>query len=457
MPLYRDTWPALARLGWPVSLTLMVRVTMRTVDILVVGLAVGAVGVAALGIGDAAARIVLMTALGLGSGTIATVSQRLGAGLEHEADVAVTQSALIALIVGIPFTGVGWLVAPGYFELLGAEPEVVDLGVTYLRIVILSAVPRVLAIMLTRAFQGAGDTVTPLVIRSIGTGLNILLTVVLVPGLGAVPALGIRGAAYGTAAGNVVSALLLLGVLTLGGRRIGFRRDGWWAPETARRIVRIGAPQVLERNLYALGSIPLNAIVLTFGTAAIAGFHVGRRIQLYALLPARGVATASSTYMGNRVGALRADDGERYVRGGISLAALVSAVIAVPLVLFAQPLANIFVREPDALAFATSWVRVYAVATILRAIYGVLRGGMQGAGDTRSPLISTTTGLVLFALGFSWLFGVQLGLGIMAVYAGVALDPALRLAMLYRWFDQGRWRRFLSDAPTTREPSPVSN
>ena len=82
----RSTWPPLLRLGWPVAATGAVRVTMRTVDLLVVGLAVGASGVAALGIGDAATRLVLMTALGFGAGTIATVSQRPGAGRRAAAD-----------------------------------------------------------------------------------------------------------------------------------------------------------------------------------------------------------------------------------------------------------------------------------------------------------------------------------------------------------------------------------
>lgn len=453
MNLHLETWPALIKLGWPVSVTLMVRVTMRTVDLLVVGMTVGAAGVAALGIGDAAARIVLMTALGLGAGTIATVSQRLGAELHEAADVAVNQTAVLAVLIGAPFTVLGWFAAPAYFDLLGADPEVVELGVLYLRIVILSAVPRVLAIMLTRAFQGAGDTLTPLVIRSIGTGINILLTVLLVPGIGPLPELGLAGAAYGTAAGNVASAIILLAVLGLGRARIGFRRDGWWAPDTLRRIVEIGAPQVLERNLFAIGAIPLNAIVLTFGTAANAGFQVGRRIMLYGLLPARGVATAASTYMGNRVGALRANDGERYARGGISLAAVISITVAVPLLIFARPLAGIFLDEPDALALATDWVRVYAVVTVLRAVYGVLRGGMQGAGDTRSPLISTAIGIGVFAIGMSWLFGIALGLGIVAVYAAVAADPLVRVALLYRWFDRGRWRRFLGDAPNANEPT----
>jgi Na+-driven multidrug efflux pump len=88
---YRDTWARLIRLGWPVTATSLVRVSMRTVDLLVIGLVLGAPGVAALGIGDAFARLVMMVGFGLGAGTIATVSQHIGAENREGADRAVTQ------------------------------------------------------------------------------------------------------------------------------------------------------------------------------------------------------------------------------------------------------------------------------------------------------------------------------------------------------------------------------
>lgn len=435
----RTHWSELFRLGWPVSATLLVRVSMRTVDLLVVGLAVGAVGVAALGIGDAAARIVLMTALGLGAGTIALVSQHLGAGRRHDADVATTQSALLAVGLGIPFALAGWVAAEPFFRLLGAEPAVVDTGVTYLRIVILSAPARMLAVMLTRALQGAGDTRTPMVIRTTGTLVNIAATIVLVPGLGPAPALGVAGAAYATVTGNVVSAAWLVGHLVRGRSALGFAADGAWRFDVGRRILAVGWPQVAERNLFALGAIPLNAIVLTFGTVANAGFHVGRRIMLYALLPSRGVSTAASTRVGNAVGAGTPQAGVERAISAIWLALAVSAPIAVLQLVFAEPLAGLFVREPDALAAAATWVRVYAVATLLRAAYGVLRGSLQGAGDTKPPLVAGAVGILGFGVGFSWLVGVHLGVGPAGVYAGVLLDALVRTGILGAVFRRGRW------------------
>ena len=466
--LHRSTWPALLRLGWPVSATLMVRVTMRTVDLLVVGRVVGAAGVAALGIGDAAARLVLFTALGLGAGTIATVSQAVGRRDPDDARRATTQSAVLAAAMGVPFTIVGLLTAPWFFEVLGAEPEVVEIGTTYLRVIIATAVPRMVAIVLTRAFQGAGDTRTPLVIRTIGTVLNIALTVVLVPGLWGAPELGVLGAAIGTAAGNVASALILIGALTINGQRasaeraagrstqldasaLGFTRSGIWAPALAARLLRIGWPQMVERNLYGIAALPLNAIVLTFGTAANAGFHVGRRVMLYGLLLSRGIATATSTKVGNATGAGDPERAEHNARGGIALSTLIGAVVAVPVFVFAEPLARVFLTEEGSLGAATVWVQVHAGVTVLRAGYGTIRGIFQGTGVTRPPLVSSATGLGVFALGFSWLVGVQLGAGLWAVYLGVLLDPLARTAMLYRWFEQDRWK-LPSPQPTTPHP-----
>jgi multidrug resistance protein, MATE family len=435
----RRHWPELLRLGWPVSATLLVRVTMRTVDLLVVGLVVGASGVAALGIGDAAARIVLMTALGLGAGSIATVSQHTGAGRQRDADIAATQTAVIAAGVGLPFAVLGWFGAPAFFRLLGAAPEVADLGVGYLRIVILSAPARTLAIMLTRALQGAGDTRTPMVIRVIGTALNIGLTLSLVPGAGPLPELGVTGAAIGTALGNVASAAILVGWLAHGGSALGFRPEGLTAFGVGRTIVRIGLPQVAERNLFALGIIPLNAMTLVFGTAANAGFQIGRRVMLYALLPSRGVATAASTRVGNAVGAGHPEDGDARARSAVSLALLISLPVAVGLFVWAEPVARLFVREADALAMAGEWVRVYAVATVLRAVYGVLRGALQGAGDTRPPLVAGVVGVAGFTVGFSWLVGIVLGVGLVGIYLGVLLDALVRTAILFRVFLAGRW------------------
>jgi putative MATE family efflux protein len=414
---------------------------MRTVDILMVGIAVGAAGVAALGIGDAIARLVLFTGLGLGAGAIAAVSQAKGAGDDDRADLATTHAALLALLLGVPFAVAGWFGARPAYELLGAEPEVVELGVSYLRIVLLSAPARMLALVLTKAFQGAADSRTPLLVRGSGTVLNIVLTVLLVPGLFGLPELGVDGAAWATFVGNVVSASVLGLFLLRGWRGLrvtpGVLRD----LRPAATILKVAAPQILERNLFALGAFPLNAITLSIGTAANAGLQVGQRIMLYGLLPARGAATAASSIAGNRLGAGDPERADHVVRGALGLSAAIAAPVIVLLLLFAGPIAGVFVNEPEALAAATGWVRLYAVALLGRSLYGVYRGAFQASGDNRPPLLTSAVGIAVGSVGLAWLLGLQLGLGLVGVFIGVLVDPLIRVVWLWRWFERGTWQR----------------
>lgn len=448
MSLLRATWPALFRIAWPASVTGFMRVAMRTVDLVVVGAVIGATGVAAVGIADAAARVVVLVALGLASGTAATVAQRHGAGDRQGTDAAATQTALIAGLLGLVATIGGLAGADAFFALVGAEGTVAADGAAYLRIVLGVSVPKLLTVMLARVFQSVGDTRTPMLVRTVGTSVNIGLTVALVGGLGPFPALGVVGAALGSAVGDVLAGVTLTGILASGRyRAVGLSPAGITDFATGRRIVTVGAPQALERSLIALAAIPINALVLTFGTAANAGYNVGRRVLLLGIIPVRGVAIAASTLVGNHVGRRDVDVGRGYGQGALAMSATLGVAAGVLLASFARPVASLFASgEPAATAAIVPWVRTFAFALPFRSLFAVLRGAMQGSGETRYPLYASTVGALGVLLGGAWLLGQVAGLGLAAIYAAVIADPATRVAMLGRWWSNDSWQRSIRPA-----------
>lgn len=438
--LATDTWRRVTRLAWPAMVTGVVRVTMRTVDILVVGRVVGAVGVAAVGIADSVARLVLKFAQGLAAGTVALVSQHIGAGDREAADRVMTQTMLLALVLGLPVAVAGWFGAEPLFRLLGADPDVVVSGSTYLRIVLASAPARMAAMMAAKGIQAAADTRTPMYVRGSATVLNIALTVVLVPGLFGLPELGVTGAAWGTAVGNGVSAVAFLVVLLSGRSPVALGPVGW-EPSTVAAIVRIGAPQVVERVLYATADVPLNAILLVFGTDANAAFQVGRRIQQYMRMPARGFSAASSALVGTRLGADRPERAEDHGQGSLALSTIVSVLAAIGAATTAPWIAPAFVPDSSAIPLAIDWIRVMALALVFRSAYTVLRAAFQAAGYTEVPLYATMTGVAIARLGTSWLVGVVLLGRLWGVYLGVGLDYVVRAGITAQRFRAGRWKR----------------
>lgn len=433
------SWGRVTRLAWPATVTGFIRVSMRTVDLLVVARVVGAVGVAAVGVADAVARLALRVAQGLAAGTVALVSQHTGRGDRSGAAEAMTQSLVLIALVSVPFTIVGLVTARPLFGLLGAGADVTEQGVPYLRIVLLSAPLRMVAIVSSRAMQAAEDTRTPMVIRTAATLLNVAITVVLVPGLLGAPALGVVGAAWGTAIGNVVSGLTFVGVLSSGRFSVRLARLRW-RPRILRRMLTIGLPQVAERLAVAVADIPLNGILLAFGADANAGFQIGRRIQQYLRMPSRGFAAAAPALVGTRLGADQDTAADRHARGALSLSVLVSAVATILVLLLARPLATLFVDETATLALATTWIRLMAATVVLQGAFMVLRAAFEGAGDTRPALLATVVGIVAGRLGTSWLVGVILTGALGGVLAGVALDHLLRTALMSRAYRRGTWR-----------------
>jgi putative MATE family efflux protein len=443
--LFRGTWRRVLDIAWPVIATGSIRTTMRTVDVLIIGVFVGPAAVAAVGIADVIARIVLMIALGLGAGTIALVSQAYGADRQRYADAVTTQTVVLALLLGVPITIVGWLIAPSFFAVLGAERAVAEPGALYLRVIILTAAFRILSILSGRALAGAGDTRTPMVVNVGATALNIVLTVTLVAGVGPVASYGVLGAAVGTAVGNVLAGVAFLGIFASGLFRVSFRPEAISQMGISREIIRIGTPQVLDRNLYVVADIPLNWIILLFGTEVNAAFQIGRRVQQYARMPNWGFSTASSTLVGNNLGDGNPRASERFGWGSVSLAVVVTGGVGATLFVFAEPIAGIFTSDAETFLAATDWIRVLAIATVFQSVFSVVRGGLQGAGDTKWPLYATLVGISGFTLGFSYVVGVALDVGILGVYLGVTLDYVARSAIVAYRFEGGSWKDLETD------------
>lgn len=437
--LATHTWGAILALAWPAMVTGVIRVSMRTVDILVVGRVVGAVGVAAVGIADSAARLVLKLAQGLAAGTVALVAQRTGDGDRAGADTAMTHTLFFAAFLGIPAGVVGWFSADGLFTLLGADDAIRQAGAPYLRIVLASAPFRMAAMMAAKGVQAAEDTRTPMVIRTSATLVNIGLTVGLVAGVGGLPRLGVVGAAWGTAVGNAVSALAFVVVLASGRLPVGLAAPRW-DRDTGLGILRIGWPQVVERVLYAAADIPLNAMLLVFGTDTNAAFQIGRRVQQYLRMPSRGFSAAAGALVGTRLGAERSERAAAFGRGSLALTTLVAATASTGAAVAAAPIARVFVDDARTVALATSWIRVLAVALVFRSVYAVLRAAYQAAGRTKLPLYATAAGLLGGRLGTSFVIGVLAGRP-WGIYLGVGLDYAIRSAITSWRFRPRRWGR----------------
>jgi putative MATE family efflux protein len=430
-------WRRVFDLAWPVMAEQTLRTLMRTVDVVVTA-AISPAAVVAVGLADLYARFPLRVGLGLGGGAISLSSQDTGRGATVTRDEAITQAILVGVLVGVPFAAFGWLFGPDAIRLLGADPNVVELGGAYLGVILLTAPARHVALIAARSLQGTGDTRTPMYVNAVANVGNILGSVGLGLGYWGLPELGVLGVGAATAAGNVFTAGALSLAIASGHTAAGFAR-----PESAvitKQLFVVSVPKIAEGLSSTLAEFPFNAVLLTFGTNVNAAFQIGRRAYQQVTGPlSRGYSVAANVVVGQALG--EGDPGDARYNGWAvaALGVLTVGVVGVLLAYYARPLVALLDDTPGTLRYAVPFAQAYGLSAPFLVSFTALSGALQGASETRVPLVARATGMFGFLVGFAYAAGVALGWGVDAAYWSVALSNAWMAVVVAAGFHWGGW------------------
>jgi putative MATE family efflux protein len=449
----REKATAAFDLAVPVMVTGGLRVLLRVADFLMVGLALGDEAIAALELGFQYYFIGFGLSLALSSGTISVVSRLQGAGESARANLAVKQSLWLSLAISLPLTVLAWLYAAPMIDVLTDDPRTIALGAVYLQIVMLSLAFRFWSMIAARALAGSADTRTPMYVRLLTLPTNVVLNAVLIFGLGPFPALGVAGAAIGTAVANALAGGIFL-VLLVSDRyvvRLPLR-----GPQVdlslCREIVRVALPLTGMRLLQSFGRFPFLFVLGVLGTPAVAAYAIGRRVMLLALMPAWGYATAASTLVGQALGAENEREAAAYGWQTTRIALITQLLVGAVLVAAARPIALAFgTGYPD---LAVTFIRVFGLIVAGFSVSRTMRGSLRGAGDTRWPLYGTVVGAYLFRLpvalaalpvGYAITVGgvtlsPGLGWGLPAVFVALVGDFYLKAGINTARFHSGAWK-----------------
>ena len=436
---YRRIWA----LAWPTLVYSVLELSLGTADFLMVR-GLGSEATAAIGLNRQVTFLLESAALAVATGVITLVSQGVGAGNREQVDGAVRQSFRLVALLGVPTTLVGYLASRPLLVALQASPETLTHGVPYLHIYFLGTLFLWANVVAAAVFRGTGDTLTPLKLAAVVSVLNIGLNYVFVFGVGGVPAYGVAGAAIGTVAARGLGAAVYIGLLVRGTPHARLQLRPWGGVDWGlmRRILRIGTSPALAaiaRNgarvvyLALLGAVPL-------GASLHAAVGVGLQVRLVSVLPALAFQVAAATLVGQAVGARRYDLAQSIGQRTVLLLGLIMAGVVAATLLLAEPIAALFIVDPEVAALGATVLRWFAVAQFFSSLSIGTQGALTGAGDTRPIFRYTivTQWGVLLALTLVLLVGI--GWTPEGALLAWAAAPMLQLALMQRLFRSGRWR-----------------
>ena len=430
-------------LAWPRIVTGLARMSKNAVDVAMVGVALGSTAIGGVGFAGPYWGLAFALGGGFAAGTIALVSQRYGAEAYGQLGQAVRSSAALVVAVTVPLAVVFWAVPRPLIALLTDDPQTVQYGADYLRVVGLGVPFAGLNLVGSRIFIGADDAWTPMVVRAGGATANVALNGLFIFGFG----MGVVGAALGTVLANAAAAATF-GVLLHRGRLPGTRPfpatvdpfGQYLHRETLRDLVDIGLP-VAGRNLvWTVARFPLLAIVALFGPTVVAAYVIARRIQGLMNTPGWGFGLASSSLVGQALGTGDEAGAETWGRELVLYATATYLVAAAVVAVLARPVVGLFVPAGDPATPVAVWL-VYAacVAVVLQGVKGVTAGALDASGDTRWPFYSQALGMVGGAIPLAYL-GATTALGLWGLALSFLAESAIPAVVNYYRFSTGQWK-----------------
>ncbi len=431
-------------LAWPRIVTGIARMSKNAVDVAMVGIAVGTSAVAGVGFAGPFWGLAFAIGGGVAGGTIALVSQRYGAEAFDELGDAVRASTLLVVLISLPVTVVFWFIPHELISLLSSNKRAIDLGAEYLQIVGLAVPLAGLNLVGSRILVGCDDAYTAMIVRAGGAIANVILTAWLVLGLG----WGVAGAAVGTVLANAaVTGSFALGLAW--GRLPGVgefpvRIDPFGSylnPGMLRDLVEIGLPVGLRNLVWVVAEFPMLAILDVFGENTVAAFVIARRIWGIMNTPGWGFGLASSSLVGQELGANDPEEAEAYARDIIRFSVATYVVSAALIAFFATDIVRLFAESPDSPEVPIAVTLVYAAcfAVILQGVSGGAAGPLDAAGDTKVPFVSQFIGMFFVAIPLAYI-GATTPLGLWGLYLAFLAETSVPAAINYWRFRSGKWK-----------------
>lgn len=413
----------------PISFQQLINASLNMIDVLMIG-QLGETSIAAVGLSNQVFFVFILLLFGLTSGMAIFTAQFWGKGEVEPIRKVLGMSILVSSSIALLFT-LGATIMPR--TLLGfytEDPEVIEIGARYLRIVGFSYIPVALATSYIAVLRSI-HLVRIAVIATV-SALIFKTTVgyLLIFGVGGLPALGVTGAGIGTASAWILELILLLILIYAGKAPLAANPLTFFHFDFAffGRVLKTTLPALANEMFWSLGITTYNAIYARIGTDSIAAININATIEELAFVVFMGLGNACAVMVGNRIGAGKNDDAYETVRRVVILSVLCAWLIGLIAILARGGMVGLYglsangernVRMLMLVMGLVLWIRIFNFVTFI--------GAMRAGGDTRFALFMELFSIWLIGVPAAYLGAFVFKLPVYYVYLLVALEEAVKM------------------------------
>lgn len=432
---------AIFMLSIPMILEMAMESLLAVVDIFFISKLNSTDAVTAVGLTESVLAIVYSLAMGLGMAATAMVARRIGEKDQPGAAVAAVNALYIGVIVSVIISVIGILFYEDILRLMGASESIIAVGSGYTQWMLVGNFTIVSLFLINAIFRGAGSAAIAMHSLWIANIINMILDPILIFGWGPIPSMGVEGAAIATNIGRGAGVLYQLYYLTGEKGIIKIHKENIKIDWTIiNRLLKVSAGNIGQFLISTASWLFMARIIVTFGSAAFAGYQFAIRVIIFTILPSWGMANAAATLVGQNLGAGQPDRAEQSVWKAGFLNMIFLGMISIMFFFISEPIMRIFSNNEEVIRYGTQCLRIVAFGYVFYGYGMVIVQSFNGAGDSRTPTILNLCGYWLFQIPLAYILAVNLDFGASAVFWAIAIAESAMAVAAIIIFRQGKWK-----------------
>ena len=390
-------------------------------------------GLAALSIVYPMQLLLISVSVGTAVGVNSLVSRKLGEKEFAEANSAATHGLITCLFSYVLFLLLGIFAVKPFMNLFTKDPEIMQFGIDYLRIVLILSIFSIIQVMIEKTLQATGNMIYPMLFQMLGAVVNIIFDPLLIFGIGPFPEMGISGAAIATVFGQFCGMLFAVIVLFTKTHQIKITFRGFKIKANMfRQIYAVGFPSVIMQSISAIMMLGLNTI-FTMNDSAVSVTVLGVyfKLQSFVFMPCFGLNQGVLPVLGYNYGARNKKRVYSTLKCGIIIAVCIMAVGVTLMWLIPDKLIAMFGGDQSLMEAGVPAFRIISLCFIPAAVSIILITLFQATGKGFRGLFISFARQLVVLLPVAYLLSVTLGVGYVWYAFPIAEAVALVIALLF--------------------------
>lgn len=417
----------------PIMLSMLVQAMYNVVDSVYVS-RLGENGLAALSLAFPIQNLIIAVGVGTGIGVNSLLARKLGEHRYEDANACAENGIMLAVFSWIAFLLFGVFLCRPFFHIFTTNETIIQMGVDYLSICTIFSLGIFVTVTTERIMQATGKTLYTMFTQGSGAIINIALDPIFIFGYLGVPAMGVKGAAVATVAGQIFSMCLAL-VLNakynpdIKIRAKGFRPNG----RIVREIYAVGVPSIFMQSIASVMTVGINKILILFSETAVAVFGVYFKLQSFVFMPVFGLNNALVPIVGYNYGARNHHRITQAVKLALIYALIIMGLGVFIFLFFPDKLLEMFDASPDMLEIGVPALRIICISFLGAAVGITFSSVFQAIGHGVLSLIMSVCRQLLLILPVAYILGSLYGLNaVWYAFAIAEVGSVIMAIFMYR-------------------------